>query len=134
MKFHGDDLQVTFCSVMHSIMGVDGEGNPLAPLIIWADTRSRQKRELLEIHHGKEMFYRKTRCPLHSTYWPARILWLKQACAGLDDGYYVVGEATNGAGISLKWLADVFRYDGVPCPENELLFIPTLMGEKGPSY
>lgn len=272
VKFPHDDLQVTFCSVMHSIMGVDGEGNPLTPLIIWADTRSRKKRELLENNHGKEMFYRKTRCPLHSTYWPARILWLKQACAGLDiarfisikeyvvyrlcgkwlsdyalvsssglynpqqkaydqeilgiigitdrnlsrivppgerfeftlhdktmtglvgatdgvlanlgtgalhkekmvvsvgssaavrfttdelfhdpegkawcyvldDGYYVVGEATNGAGIILKWLAELFRYDdvpalleenlGVPYPGNELLFIPTLMGEKGPSY
>lgn len=273
VKFSRDDLRVTFCSVMHSIMGVDGEGNPLTPLIIWADTRSREKRELLENNHGKEMFYLRTCCPLHSTYWPARILWLKQACAGLDiarfvsikeyvvnrlcgrwlsdyalvsssglynpqqktydqeilgtigitdrnlsrivppgerftfnthdktmtglvgatDGvlanlgtgalnkkkmvvsvgssaavrfttdelfhdpegrawcyvldedYYVVGEATNGAGIILKWLAEVFRYEdvpalleenfaGVPYPENELLFIPTLMGEKGPSY
>lgn len=272
-KFPRDELQVTFCSVMHSIMGVDGEGTPLTPLIIWADTRSREKRELLEASHGKQMFYRKTRCPLHSTYWPARILWMKQACAGLDiarfvsikeyvvyrlcgrwlsdyalvsssglynhqqraydqeilgiigitdrnlsrivppgerfafdvhgktmtglvgatDGvlanlgtgsldrkkmvvsvgssaavrfttnelfhdpegrawcyaldedYYVAGEATNGAGIILKWLADLFRYEdvpalleenfaGVPYPENELLFIPTLMGEKGPSY
>jgi gluconokinase len=273
VKFPRDHLQVTFCSVMHSVMGVDGEGNPLTPLIIWADTRSRKKRELLENNHGTEMFYLKTRCPLHSTYWPARILWMKQACAGLDiarfisikeyvvyrlcgrwlsdyalvsssglynhqqkaydqeilgiigitdrnlsgivppgerfaftihekamtglvgatdgvlanlgtgalnekkmvvsvgssaavrfttnelfrdpegrawcyvldEGYYVVGEATNGAGIILKWLAELFRYDevralleesfdGVPYPGNELLFIPTLMGEKGPSY
>lgn len=272
-RYREDSLYITFCSVMHSILGVDMEGNPLTPLIIWADTRSLEKRELLEVKYGKEMFYKKTGCPLHSTYWPAKILWLKEAynrldiarfvsikeyiiyklcgkwlsdyslvstsglynhqekdydqeilqiigitrqnlskiappgeqiefqisgktiigllgatdgvlanlgtgvinrkrtvisvgssaavrftanelaldpegkawCYILDEDYYVIGEATNGAGVILKWLADIFRYDsvstlleenfpGIPYPKNELLFIPTMMGERGPAY
>jgi gluconokinase len=272
-RFKEAQLFITFCSVMHSIMGVDQNGNPLTPLIIWADTRSREKREFLEANYGKEIFYQKTGCPLHSTYWPAKIMWLKEAYAGLDisrfvsikeyivyrlcgkwlsdyslvstsglynhqqkgydqeileiigisprnlsrivppgeqfdfrindkdmtglmgatdgvlanlgtgvinrkktvisvgssaavrftsnelaldragkawcyildDDYYVIGEATNGAGVILKWLAEVFRYEsvsdllkdnfpGVPYLGNELLFIPTMMGERGPAY
>lgn len=271
-RFPDKELFITFSSVMHSIVGVDGDGNRLTPLIIWADTRSRDKRDFLEAKYGKTMFYQKTGCPLHSTYWPAKILWLKEAypenierfvsikeyivyrlcgrwmtdyslvstsglynhrkedydpdilkiigvskknlspivspgeqfqfniqgktltglmgatdgvlanlgsgainrdsivisvgssaavrftsreltldpqgkawCYILDEDYYVIGEATNGAGVILKWMVDLFRFKDVagmlkdnlpeiPFKGNDLVYIPTMMGERGPAY
>lgn len=271
-EFPADELYITFSSVMHSLIGVDQVGNNLTPLIIWADTRSREKRDILQQEYGKESFYQHTACPLHSTYWPAKILWMKETfeqkiarfisikeyiifqltgewktdyslastagifnlekreydqeilaisgiepdqlspvysptesfqfkingkvltgfmgatdgvlanlgagaiesnmsvltvgsssavrfiskvpvldpagrawCYMLDEDFYVIGEATNGAGIILKWLVDIFAYQGVkeliednipslPYQGNEIICIPTLMAERGPNY
>lgn len=271
-KYIHENLFVTFCSVMHSIMGVDKKGNCLTPLIIWADTRGKSYLGEIIENHGSKLFYQKTSCPLHSSYWPSKIMWLKDnmnetidkfvsikeyiiynlsgewksdyalastsgifntkkrkydkkildilkleeknlsnlysshhmfdfkvngkvmkgilgsidgALANLgvgsinenrivitagsssavrytsrkpvkdpegkiwnyliDDDFYIIGEATNSAGLILNWFKDIFGYKNiqnfeidnfceVPYKENDLTYIPTMMGERGPNY
>ncbi|MFP4661728.1 MAG: gluconokinase [Halanaerobiales bacterium] len=63
----------------------------------------------------------------------------------LDKDFYILGEATNGAGIILNWLAEVFEYtsaedmisrniSSLPYDISNLFSLPTMMGERGPGY
>jgi gluconokinase len=271
-KFSEDDLYIIFSSVMHSIMAVDEKGNKLSNLIIWADSRGEKYRDQLSENYDSELFYSRTGCPLHSSYWPAKIMWLKEnisaridkfisikeyviyrlsgewktdyalastsgifnplkkeydqkimeilslteddladaysgqqsfefkiegreikgilgstdgALANLgagsinkskivltagsssavrytsseythdpvgrawnyfiDQDLYIVGEATNGAGVVFDWFKKMFSYedikkfsrenlDQIPYQGNEIIYIPTMMGERAPSY
>jgi len=271
-KFGQEDLYIIFCSVMHSIMAVDKQGNKLSNLIIWADSRGEKYRDKLGEVYDPDLFYSRTGCPLHSSYWPAKILWLKNnisekidkyvsikeyiifhlsgewktdyalastsgifnslnrkydkeimeilaltendlakiysghhifkfkiggreingilgstdgALANLgagsinkskivltagsssavrytsseythdpegrawnyfiDEDLYIIGEATNGAGVVFNWFKELLQYDDIrkfsrenlpqiPYQGNEIIFIPTMMGERAPSY
>jgi len=271
-KFGQEDLYIIFCSVMHSIMAIDQEGNKLSNLIIWADSRGEKYRDQLSQNYDSDLFYSRTGCPLHSSYWPAKIRWLKEniskkidkyvsikeyiifrlsgewktdyalvstsgifnslnreydkkimrildinkndlaevysghhifkfkiagseingilgstdgALANLgagsinkskivltagsssavryssaeytpdpkgrawnyfiDEDLYIIGEATNGAGVVFNWFKELFDYDDIkefsrdnlpqiPYEGNELIYIPTMMGERAPSY
>ncbi|MFN2339803.1 MAG: gluconokinase [Halanaerobium sp.] len=271
-KFGEEELYIIFCSVMHSIMAVDQEGNKLSNLIIWADSRGERYRDQLSQNYGSDLFYSRTGCPLHSSYWPAKIMWLKEnvskkidkyvsikeyiifrlsgewktdyalastsgifnslnreydkkimkilglnennlaevfsgqhifkfqiagielkgvlgstdgALANLgagsinenrivltagsssavryssaeyipdpkgrawnyfiDEDLYIIGEATNGAGVVFNWYKELFDYEDIkkfsrdnlpqiPYQGNELIYIPTMMGERAPSY
>lgn len=271
-KFGQEDLYIIFCSVMHSIMAVNQEGNKLSNLIIWADSRGEKYRDKLTQDYGSDLFYQRTACPLHSSYWPAKIMWLKEniseeidkyvsikeyiifrltgkwktdyglastsgifnssnkeydkkimeilglteadlaevysghhifkfqikgrelkgilgstdgALANLgagsidksrivltagsssavryssseytpdpegrawnyfiDEDLYIIGEATNGAGVIFNWFKELLKYDDIkkfsrenlpqiPYQGNELIYVPTMMGERAPSY
>ena len=271
-KFGQEDLYIVFCSVMHSIMAVDKERNKLSNLIIWADSRGEKYRDKLNENYDSNLFYSRTACPLHSSYWPAKIMWLKKnisekidkyvsikeylifrltgelktdyalastsgifnslnreydkkilkilgltendlaevysghhifefkvngrkvngilgstdgALANLgagsinekkivltagsssavrytsseytpdpegrawnyfiDEDLYIIGEATNGAGLVFDWFKNILSYDDIkkfsrenlpqiPYQGNELMYIPTMMGERAPSY
>ena len=271
-KFGEEDLYIIFCSVMHSIMAVDKEGNKLSNLIIWADSRGEKYRDQLGQDYDSDFFYSRTGCPLHSSYWPAKIMWLKEnisekidkfvsikeyiifhlsgewktdyalastsgifnsvkreydikimqilalnendlaeiysghhlfefqikgikvkgilgstdgALANLgagsinkskivltagsssavrytsseythdpqgrawnyviDEDLYIIGEATNGAGVVFNWFKELLNYDDIkkfssdnlsqiPYQGNEIIYLPTMMGERAPSY
>lgn len=61
----------------HSLMGVDGDGRAVTPLYSWADTRSR--RQAAELRGTLDLGYHiRTGCFPHSSYWPAKLLWLKE--------------------------------------------------------
>ncbi len=271
-EFGEEELYIIFCSVMHSIMAVDNKGNKLSNLIIWADSRGEEYRDQLDKDYGSDFFYSRTGCPLHSSYWPAKIMWLKDniskkinkfvsikeyiifhlsgewktdyalastsgifnsvereydqkmmqiltltendlteiysgnhlfdlqiegvrvkgilgstdgALANLgagsinknnivltagsssavrytsseythdpegrawnyfiDEDLYIIGEATNGAGVVFNWFKEILNYNDIkkfsrdnlpqiPYPQNEIIYIPTMMGERAPSY
>jgi gluconokinase len=61
----------------HSLIGVDGGGRALTPLFGWADTRSANWTEELRRSFDEGSVHARTGCRFHSSYWPARLLWLK---------------------------------------------------------
>jgi gluconokinase len=62
----------------HSLLGVDREGKPTTPILHLFDTRSiNQVKELGQRLDARRMHAR-TGCVLHSSYWPAKLLWLYQ--------------------------------------------------------
>lgn len=63
----------------HSLMGVDGAGKPLTPLYTWADTRSRAAAEELKKRLDENAVHARTGCMLHSSYLPAKLLWLSES-------------------------------------------------------
>lgn len=61
----------------HGLLAADPEGKPLTPLYLWSDTRSADAAEELRGRVDGEAVRQRTGCPIHSSYWPAKLLWLR---------------------------------------------------------
>jgi len=70
---------VAVSTLWHSVLGVDGRGRPTMPIFSWADRRAADAAgELRERLDGTEV-HRRTGCVLHSSYLPAKLLWLSRS-------------------------------------------------------
>lgn len=71
---------IALSTVMHSLIPLDAEKQPLTDMQTWADSRSAGiVRELKE--NEPELcraFYERTGCPMHACYPLAKIIWLKR--------------------------------------------------------
>lgn len=63
----------------HSLLGVDREGNPLTPVYTWADSRCREQAASLRGEWVERQYHRRTGCMLRTSYWPAKLLWLRSS-------------------------------------------------------
>ncbi len=62
----------------HCFLGIDGNDQPTTPVIHLFDTRSgTQMAELTDIFNGA-WIHAVTGCMPHTSYWPAKLLWLKE--------------------------------------------------------
>jgi gluconokinase len=69
---------VAMSTFWHSVLGLDREGRPTTPVLYWADRRAAgAARELREGLDEADVHLR-TGCVLHSSYWPAKLLWLSR--------------------------------------------------------
>lgn len=66
------------CGFWHSLVGVDEQCRPLTPIITWADTRPGQSLDWLSKRIDRGQTHRRTGCPLHASYLPAKLVWLRQ--------------------------------------------------------
>lgn len=80
LEKHEDEIvAVALSTFWHSMLGLDGDDHPTTPVLSWADRRASSHvpklRRMLDSHelHGI------TGCPPHSSYWPAKILWMNDA-------------------------------------------------------
>lgn len=72
---------VSMSTFWHATLGLDSEDQPTTPIITWADRRSASAaRELREKLDGNAV-HRRTGCVLHSSYLPAKLLWLSNAAS-----------------------------------------------------
>lgn len=62
----------------HSLLGLDEHGAPATPVFYWGDNRSVEQVE--QLRAGLDRLYWRSRsgCAFHSSYWPAKLLWLQQ--------------------------------------------------------
>lgn len=78
-----DIRALTFSAVFHSVFPVDEAGQPLHPMLIFADSRAQsclaEIREAVDV----EALYTRTACPLHPMYPFAKLLWFKRNRAEL---------------------------------------------------
>ena len=63
----------------HSLLALDADGRPLTGVITWADTRSAGAAEALRTHLDETAVHARTGAPLHSTFYPAKLTWLREA-------------------------------------------------------
>lgn len=56
----------------HSFLGVDASGRPVIPILHLLDTRANEEAKQLADGHAR------TGCVPHSSYWPAKLLWLEK--------------------------------------------------------
>lgn len=68
---------VTASCFWHSLVGVDGDGKPLTPVLTWADTRSAKYVENLRSHFDERETHNRNGARFHPSYWTAKLLWLK---------------------------------------------------------
>ena len=66
----------------HSVLGLDGEGRPTTPVLYWADRRAAPAARELRGRLDELAVHRRTGCVLHSSYWPAKLLWLSREKTG----------------------------------------------------
>jgi gluconokinase len=57
---------------------VNKEGRAVTPVIGWADTRAVDAAEELKRRFDESATHERTGCRFHSSYWPAKLLWLSQ--------------------------------------------------------
>ncbi len=61
----------------HSLMGVDSDGRPTTPVLTWSDTAAVEAVNQLRLRYDEAEVHRRTGCRFHSSYWPAKLLWLR---------------------------------------------------------
>jgi gluconokinase len=67
------------CSAFwHGLLGLDRRLRPITPVFTWADSRARDDAKRLRKKFSEEEIHARTGCMLHSTFWPAKLLWLKR--------------------------------------------------------
>ena len=62
----------------HSLVGVDDQGRATTPLLGWADTRAANALGELKSKFDEKEVHPRTGARFHPSYWPAKLLWLKQ--------------------------------------------------------
>lgn len=60
----------------HSLLGLDAAGSPTTPVLTWADRRSAGEAADLRSGLDESTVHGRTGCVLHSSYLPAKLLWL----------------------------------------------------------
>ncbi len=69
---------VAMSTFWHSVLGLDREGRPTTPVLYWADRRAAGAARELRESMDEPAVHRRTGCVLHSSYWPAKLLWLSR--------------------------------------------------------
>ena len=72
-----DDVAAVAASCFgHSLLALDRRGRPLTPILGWRDTRAADAAEWLARRLDREAVHARTGCPIHTSFWPAKLAWL----------------------------------------------------------
>jgi gluconokinase len=69
---------VSLSVLWHTLMGVDRNSEPTTPLFHLFDSRSSRQVNELRRRLKPKRVHERTGCVLHTSYWPAKLLWLAQ--------------------------------------------------------
>lgn len=73
-----DIAAVAMTTFWHSLMGLTRTMTPSTPVLMWADKRSGTDASALARTLDAQALHSATGCRLHSSYWPAKLQWLKR--------------------------------------------------------
>ncbi|MCH9010053.1 MAG: carbohydrate kinase, partial [Chloroflexi bacterium] len=76
---------VAMDTIASSVLGVDDGGSPVTPIYTYADTRPTAEVAALKRELDVAEVYDRTGCPQHTSYLPARVLWLRNAFPELSS-------------------------------------------------
>lgn len=93
---------ISFSSAMHSMMPLDSAGNPLTPLLIWADNRSWHYAEMLRASGLGEEIYHHTGTPVHAMSPLSKLIWLR------EEAPEIFGQAAIFLGIKEYIIRELF--------------------------
>ena len=65
-------------TLVSNIMALDKDGQPLTPLITYADTRNAADAAALQRALNEDAVHQRTGCLLRTSYWPARLAWVRR--------------------------------------------------------
>lgn len=68
---------VGIAAFWHSVMGVDGAGNPTTPLYGWGDSRAREVAISAHAQLDEGAVHKRTGCYLHPSYPSIKLAWLR---------------------------------------------------------
>jgi gluconokinase len=111
---------VAVTTYWHNVLGLDEADRPLTPIISWADTRPRQALAELRSAVDEADLVERTGCPLHASYLPAKLLWLRstepqryrRAARWMSVGEYLLRRLTGGGVCSYSMASGSGLLDG----------------------
>ena len=68
---------IAISAFWHSLLGLDSKGLPTTEVLTWADTRATHFAKALRTEFDEREKHLRTGCRFHSSYWPAKIRWLR---------------------------------------------------------
>jgi len=74
----GNCSGISIGGALHSLMALDGGGNPLTGIMTWATARALRQAEEIHATYQAQHLYRQTGCPVHGMYPLYKVLWLRQ--------------------------------------------------------
>jgi gluconokinase len=86
---------VAVATLAPSILAVDAAGRPLSSLITYADVRNAADARALRRSLDERVVQDRTGCPLHTSYWPARLAWFRRTrsdVSGATARWLTLGE------------------------------------------
>jgi gluconokinase len=72
-----DVIAIAPCAFWHGLVGTDAAGAPMTPILTWADNRSGRYAARLRVELHEKEVHDRTGCHFHSSYWPAKLLYLR---------------------------------------------------------
>lgn len=69
---------VAISCFMHSLVGVDANGEAVTPVYGWADTRAASEVASLRAQFDERAVHARTGCRFHASYWTAKLAWLRR--------------------------------------------------------
>ena len=84
-KVNGEISHVAASSFWHSLVGVDKQGKPTTKVFGWADTRSAKYVAELRKKFDEAAVHNRTGARFHSSFWTAKLLWLRKDYAKVFD-------------------------------------------------
>ena len=81
-------IAISLSSAMHSVIPVDKNGNALAPMITWADSRSENIAERIRNSDQGPDIYKTSGTPIHAMTPLCKIIWIKENKPGLFAASY----------------------------------------------
>jgi len=86
----------------HGLLGFDASARPVTGVFMYSDTRSAGAADELRQRLDEPLVRARTGCPLHPSYWPAKLRWLSKVSPGLlVDRWGSVGEL-----LAAEWLGE----------------------------
>ncbi len=76
-KTEGEVLAVGMSCFWHSLLAVDADGKARTSVISWADNRARAHVGVLRELMDEDAAHARLGTPFHTSYWPAKLLWLR---------------------------------------------------------
>lgn len=103
------DAVATSC-FWHSLVPVDSRGRAIGPVQTWRDLRAIDEAEELGTLLGRRAVHGRTGAPLHPSFWPAKLLWLRRhdqelfgrAACFLSFSDYLLGRLAGSTRTSLS--------------------------------
>ncbi|MEJ2866081.1 gluconokinase [Actinomycetospora flava] len=85
---------LSFSSAMHGLLALDADGDPIGPLITWADSRARDTARELRARDGAGgalALHRRTGTPVHPMSPLVKLAWLRRARPSLHAAAHTWG-------------------------------------------
>ena len=94
----------------HSLVPVDARGSAIGTVQTWRDLRATDEAEELGALLGRRAVHGRTGAPLHPSFWPAKLLWLRRrdpelfgrAACFLSFSDYLLGRLAGSTQTSLS--------------------------------
>jgi gluconokinase len=95
-----DVAAVGLSTFWHGLLGFDAAGQPATPLYMYSDTRSAGEAEALSRRLDEAAVRARTGCPLHTSYWPAKLRWLAARAPAVRAARW----GSIGEWLAAQWL------------------------------